>query len=57
VAPYYGIIFRYKATNIKDYSCILPGTLLKEQGSFNLKQSMGHKGSVLRPRCIGPGRV
>ena len=30
---------------------------MKEQGSFNLVQNLGHKGSVLRPRCIGPGRV
>jgi len=26
-----------------------------EQGSFNLAQNRGHKGPVLRPRCIGPG--
>jgi len=31
------------------------GTLLKEQGSYNLVQNMGHKGPV--PRCIGPGRA
>ena len=31
--------------------------MLKEQGSHNLVQNMGHKGSVLRPRCIGPGRA
>jgi len=30
------------------------GTLLKEQGSYNLVQNRGHKGPVLRPRCIGP---
>jgi len=34
-----------------------PGTLLKEQGSSNLVQNMGHKGPVLRPRCIGPRRA
>jgi hypothetical protein len=28
--------------------------LLKEQGSYNLVQNRGHKGPVLRPRCIGP---
>jgi len=33
------------------------GTLLKEQGSTNLVQNMGHKGPVLRPRCIRPGRA
>ena len=33
------------------------GTLLKEQDSYNLVQNMGHKGPVLRPRCIGPGRA
>jgi len=33
------------------------GTLLKEQGSFNLVQNMGHKGPFLRPRCIGPRRA
>ena len=31
------------------------GTLLKEQGSYNLVQYWGHRGPVLRPRCIGPG--
>jgi len=31
--------------------------LLKEQGSSNLVQNIGHKGPVLRPRCIGPGRA
>jgi len=31
--------------------------LLKEQGSFNLVQNMGHIGPVLIPRCIGPGRA
>jgi hypothetical protein len=31
------------------------GTLLKEQGSYILVQNMGHKGSVVRPRCIRPG--
>jgi len=25
------------------------------KGSYNLIQNRGHKGSVLRPRCIGPG--
>jgi len=30
---------------------------LKEQGSYNLVQNMGHKGAVLRPRYIGPGRA
>jgi len=30
------------------------GSLLKEQGSYNLVQNMGHKGPVLRLRCIGP---
>ena len=29
------------------------GTFLKEQDSYNLVQNRGHKGSVLRPRCIG----
>jgi hypothetical protein len=33
------------------------GTLLKEQGSYNLVQNMGHKGPVLRPRCIGPRKA
>jgi hypothetical protein len=32
------------------------GTLLKEQGSCNLVQNMGHKGPVSRPWCIRPGR-
>ena len=40
-----------------DYVLGPSGTLLKEQGSFNLVQNMGHKGPVLRPRCIGPGRA
>ena len=31
--------------------------MLKEQGSYNLVQNMGHKGSVLRPRCIGARRA
>ena len=31
------------------------GTLLKEQGSYNLVQNGGYRGPVLRPRCIGPG--
>jgi len=35
----------------------ISGTLLKEQGSSNLVQNMGHKWPVLRPRCIGPGRA
>jgi len=35
----------------------LSGTLLKEQGSYNLAQNMGHIGPVLRPRCIRPGRA
>jgi hypothetical protein len=30
-------------------------TLLKEQGSYNLVQNIGHKGPVLSPRCIEPG--
>jgi hypothetical protein len=30
------------------------GSLLKEQGSYNPTQNRGHKGPVLRPRCIGP---
>ena len=30
------------------------GTLLKEQGSYNLVQYWGHRGPVLRPRCIRP---
>jgi hypothetical protein len=30
---------------------------VKEQGSSNLVQNMRHKGPVLRPRCIGPGRA
>jgi hypothetical protein len=29
----------------------------KGTGLLNLVQNMGHKGSVLRPRCIGPGRA
>jgi len=29
----------------------------KEQGSSDLVQNMGHKGPVLRPRCIGPGKA
>ena len=33
------------------------GVLAKAQGSFNLVQDLGHKESVLRPRCIGPGRA
>jgi len=28
----------------------------RRKGSFNLVQNMGHKGPVLRTRCIGPGR-
>jgi len=31
------------------------GTLLKEQGYYSLVQNWGHRGPVLRPRCIGPG--
>jgi hypothetical protein len=31
------------------------GTLLKEQDSYNQVQNMGHKGPVLRPRCVGSG--
>ena len=27
-----------------------------EQGSYNLAQYRGHKGPVLRPRCMGPGQ-
>jgi len=34
---------------------LVPGTLLKELGSYNLVQNRGHKGPVLRPRCIRPG--
>jgi hypothetical protein len=30
------------------------GALVKEQGSYNPVQNVGHKGPVLRPRCIGP---
>jgi len=30
------------------------GTLLKDQGSYNLVQNWWHRGPVLRPRCIGP---
>jgi len=30
---------------------------LVEQGSSNLVQNMGHKGPVLRPRCIRPRRA
>ena len=33
------------------------GTLLKEQDSSNLVQNKGHKGPVLRRRCIGPSRA
>jgi hypothetical protein len=33
------------------------GTLPKEKGFSNLVQNMGHKGPVLRPRCIGPERL
>jgi hypothetical protein len=29
----------------------------KRQGSHKLVQNMGHKGPVLTPRCIGPGRA
>jgi hypothetical protein len=28
---------------------------IREQGYYNLVQKRGHKGPVLRPRCIGPG--
>ena len=31
--------------------------MLPEQGSSNLVQDTGHKGPVLRPRCIRPGRA
>jgi hypothetical protein len=31
------------------------GTLLKEEGSYNQVQDMGHKGPVLRPRLVGSG--
>ena len=31
------------------------GTLSKEQGSYNPVQYWGHRGPVLRPRCIRPG--
>jgi hypothetical protein len=30
------------------------GALVNEQGSYNAVQNMGHKGPVLRPRCVGP---
>ena len=33
------------------------GALAKAQGSSNLVQDVGHKGPVLRPRFIGPGRA
>jgi len=33
------------------------GSSLKEQGSSNLVKNMEHKGPVLRPRCIRPGRA
>jgi hypothetical protein len=33
------------------------GTSLKDQGSYNLVQDMGHKGLVLRPRCVRTGRA
>jgi len=33
------------------------GTLLKEQGSYSLVQNMGHKGPVLRSRCIRSRRA
>jgi len=33
------------------------GTVVKEQGSSNLVQNTGHKGAVLRPRYIWPGRA
>jgi len=31
--------------------------LLKERGSYNLVQNMGHKGPVLRPTYIRPARA
>ena len=31
--------------------------MLKERGSYNLVQNTGHKGPVLKPRCIGLGRA
>jgi len=31
------------------------GTLSKEQSFYNLVKNRGHKGPVLRSRCIGPG--
>ena len=33
------------------------GLLVKEQGSLNIGQNMGHKGPVLKPKCIGSGRA
>jgi hypothetical protein len=33
------------------------GTLLKEQGSYNLIQNTGHREPFLRPRCISRGEV
>ena len=33
------------------------GALAKTQAFLKLVQDLGHKGPVLRPRCIGPGRV
>ena len=34
-----------------------PGTLSKEQGSYNRVQNRGYRGPVLRPRCVGLERV
>jgi hypothetical protein len=41
----------------KDIRKLSIGTIRIEQGSFNLVYNMRHKGPVLRPRCIGPGRA
>jgi hypothetical protein len=43
--------------NIRVISMGAIWNLLKEQGSYNLVQNMGHKGPVLRPRCIGNGKA
>ena len=39
------------------YRVSYPAHLVKEKGSSNLVQNMGHKGPALRPRCVGPGRA
>jgi hypothetical protein len=36
---------------------VASGTLLKEQGSYNLVQNRGYNGPVLRPKCSEPERV